>query len=157
MKTPRLLWYVALIACASVALALIVNTVHGQPLPPALNGVCGFPSTITPQTATHLASGAAYASFSVTNTAGGPTIPVMASGRGSIVGAMFFVVIAPINVTTDGTAPNSNQGGMIFGPSTAGGSSFVVCGSDLARLKWVAASATSGNSTVFGTFFTNGR
>lgn len=158
LRAGRIAWILVLLAIA-VAVFGIIHSANSQPVPGTMpTSLCGFPSTITPPSGA-LASGSAgaYASFTVTNTAGAPTLPTLATGKGSIVGALFFVTGNSLNVTTDGTAPNGNQGGMQFGPTSPGGATFVVCGSDLTRLKWVVASPTLGNSTVFGTFFMNGR
>lgn len=129
-------------------------TTSAQTLPPGLNGLCGFASAATPLSAT-VASGAVYASLSVTNTPVSPTIPVVT--QGTIIGAVVFVEIAPIRVRMDGGAPTS-LAGMQYGPSPApGGAAFVVCGSDLGKLQYVAASAVQGNSTVHQWFYGSGR
>lgn len=134
--------------------ALWFSAAHSQTLPPTVNGLCGFASAATPLSAT-VATGAVYASTAVTNTPSSPTIPTLT--QGSVVGMVGMVEIAPIRLRVDGGAPTV-LAGMQYGPSPApGGATFIVCGSDLGKLQYVAASQTQGNATVHQWFYGPGR
>ena len=147
-------FFTIMLVVAAVLAFIWARMALGQTLPASLGGFCGSLSVATPITS-QVATGAVYASAAVTNTPSSPVIPTLT--QGSLVGMLAFVEIAPIRVRVDGGIPTT-LAGMQYGPSPApGGAFFITCGSDLARLQYVAASAAQGNATVHQWFYGVGR
>ena len=144
--------HIALVAFAS-ALLLTYQLALGQSAPATL---CGFPRVATPPANILLNGTSAFASISVGNTTPGgpgsaaanPTIPVLQ--QGNITGALVTVEQNSARFRVDGTAPTPYMGTLM-----PAGSSWQVCGSDLAKFQ-VVASSTGANSILFFQFYTQG-
>lgn len=148
----------ALILAALVTLT--ASLAHAQTVPTALgSGFCGYASAATPLSA-QVATGAVYASATVASgTVTTPTIPTLT--QGSIVGVVVFVSANAVRERHDGTDPTGNAG-MIYGTGTTAnlsetpnGQSFIVCGSDLPKLRLTGASTNS--AIVYFNYYGAGR
>lgn len=132
-------WIVAIAA----ALALLVPIWAGAQTAGGVAGFCGYSRVATPASSI-VASGAAFASMTISNTATGLTIPRMSNNQ-PVVGALVMVQTNSIRERHDGTDPTAILG-MIYGSGTTGGATFLVCGSDLTKIKMIR--ATSSDSDV---------
>lgn len=131
---------------AAVLLAMMLPGVALAQTAGGVAGFCGYARVATPA-ASIITSGAAFASMTITNsTAQSLTLPVLSNNQ-TVVGAMVMVQTNAIRERHDGTAPTAISG-MIYGSGTTGGSTFLVCGSDLRKIQMIGTSSSSADVNV---------
>jgi hypothetical protein len=158
---PRLarLLAVGLLVIAAIMWARALGYAQTGPASLSSGGFCGYSGAATPLS-TQITSGAAYASASITNgTVHVPVLPVLS--QGALIGAIVTVGANTIRERHDGTSPTTDIG-VLYGTGTAAnasetanGQSFIVCGTDLAKLRLTGSSV--GPATVHFNYYGPGR